>query len=87
MARVLVVPYAPCGLICNSVQDSSSPAFLVVVALCIRRKGLSYVNVNRDFAWSLLHIRMNCIELSTLLWGVEVGSGIDHWLRRGKYGE
>ena len=61
--------------------------FLVVVALCIRVKALSYVNVNRDFAWSLLHIWMNCIELSTLLWGVEVGSGIDHWLRRGKYGE
>lgn len=61
--------------------------FLVVVALCIRVKALSYVNVNRDFAWSLLHIWMNCIELSMLLWGVEVGSGIDHWLRRGKYGE
>ena len=26
--RVLVVPFAPCGLICNSLQDSSSPAFL-----------------------------------------------------------
>ena len=58
-----------------------------MVALCIRVKALSYVNVNRDFAWSLLHIWMNCIELSMLLWGVEAGSGIDHWLRRGKYGE
>ena len=53
----------------------------------MRVKALSYVNVNRDFAWSLLHIWMNCIELSMLLWGVEVGSGIDYWLRRGKYGE
>jgi len=28
ISRVLVVPFAPCGLICNSLQDSSSPAFL-----------------------------------------------------------
>jgi hypothetical protein len=60
---------------------------LVGVALRMRVKALSYVNVNRDFVWSLLHIWMNFIELSMLLWRVEVGSGIDHWLRKGKYGE
>ena len=53
----------------------------------MRVKALSYVNVNRDFAWSLLHIWMNCIESSMRLGTVEVGSGIDDWLCRGKHGE